>query len=209
MKSIDIKCSLRKEISRQEVRSLRDSGQVPCVMYGGKEPIHFAAHASIFKDLIYTPNAHLVNLDIDGKNYQAILQEIQFHPIDDAIIHIDFLEINDKQPVTIGIPVKLTGTSEGVREGGKLIAKMRKIKIKGLAADLPDNIEIDITPLKIGSSVRVRDLVRKGITFLDIPSNVVVGVRITRNVVEETPAAAATTAAPAASAPAKAAAPSK
>ena len=204
MKSIDIKCSPRKEISRQEVRSLRDTGQVPCVMYGGKEPVHFAAHASVFKDLVYTPNTHLVNLDIDGKIYQAILQEIQFHPVDDALIHIDFLEINDKQPVTIGVPVKLSGTSEGVREGGKLLAKMRKLKIKGLVANLPDNIEIDITPLKIGSSVRVRDLVSKGITFLDIPSNVVVGVRITRNVVEETPAAAAATAvATPASAPAK------
>ena len=202
MKSIDIKGSTRADISRQEVKGLRDSGQVPCVMYGGKEPVHFAAHASIFKDLIYTPNSHIVNLDIDGNSYRAILQEVQYHPVDDAIIHIDFLEINDKNPVTIGVPVKLTGTSEGVREGGKLLAKMRKLKIKGLTSDLPDFVEIDITPLKIGNSVRVRDLERKGITFLDSPSNVVVGVRVTRAVVEETPvAAAATTAAPAAATP--------
>ena len=207
MKSIEIKCSTRADITRQEVRGLRDSGQVPCVMYGGKEPVHFAAHASVFKDLIYTPNTHLVNLDIDGKMYQAILQEVQFHPVNDAIIHIDFLEINDKNPVTIGVPVRLSGTSEGVREGGKLLAKMRKLKIKGLAANLPDAIEIDITPLKIGSSIRVRDLERKGITFLDSPSNVVVGVRVTRQVVEEVTAAAATTAA--APAAAAAAAPAK
>ena len=206
MKSIDIKCSKRADITRQEVRGLRDSGQVPCVIYGGKEPVHFAAHSSVFKDLIYTPNTHLVNLDIDGIVYKAILQEVQYHPVNDAIIHIDFLEINDKNPVTISVPVKLSGTSEGVREGGKLLAKMRKLKIKGLASALPDNIEIDISPLKIGSSTRVRDLEMKGISFLDSPSNVVVGVRITRNVVEETPAAGATTAAaPAAAAPAAAA----
>ena len=204
MKSLDIKCSKRANISRQEVKGLRDSGQVPCVMYGGKEPVHFAAHSSIFKDLIYTPNSHIVNLDIEGTVYKAIRQEVQYHPVNDAIIHIDFLEINEKNPVTIDVPVKLTGTSEGVREGGKLVAKIRKLKIKGLTKDLPDFIEIDITTMKIGASTRVRDLERKGITFLDSPSNVVVGVRITRNVVEETPAAGATTAAaPAAAAPAK------
>ena len=202
MKSIDIKAIKRADITKQEVKELRAEGNVPCVIYGRKEPVHFSAHASAFKHLVYTPDAHLINLDIDGTIFKAALQEIQFHPVTDAIIHIDFLEISDDKPVTISVPVKLSGTSEGVREGGKLVAKLRRLKISAFMKDLPDNMEIDITPLKIGSSIRVRDMNKKGVTFLDSPNNVVVGVRVTRAVVEDTPAAAA--AAPAAAAPAAA-----
>ncbi len=198
MKSFDVKGSKRAEITKQEVKELRNSKKVPCVIYGGKEPIHFSADESAFKGLIYTPDSHLVNLDIDGVTITTVLKEIQFNPVTDAIIHIDFLEIGVNKPVVISVPVKFTGASEGVKQGGKLVAKMRKLKIQALPSKLPDSITIDISDLKIGGSTRVRDLKQDGVTFLDSGNNVVVGVRVTRNVTE----AAATPGAPAA-APAK------
>jgi large subunit ribosomal protein L25 len=142
-----------------------------------------------------------VNLDIDGLTIKAVLKEIQFNPVTDAIIHIDFLEIGENKPVVISVPVKFTGASEGVKQGGKLVAKMRKLKIQALPAKLPDHITIDISDLKIGGSTRVRDLKHDGVTFLDSGNNVVVGVRITRNVAE--PAATPGAPAAAAAAPAK------
>lgn len=204
MKSIDIKGSKRADISKQEVKGLREAEKVPCVIYGGKEPVHFSADASSFKDLIYTPSAHLVNLDVDGTTFKSVLKEVQYHPVTDAIIHVDFLEISDSKPVTISVPVKFTGASEGVKQGGKLVAKMRKLKIQALPSKLPDDITIDITDLKIGGSVRVRDMKHDGVTFLDSENNVIVGIRITRNVAAEADAAPA-----AGAAPAKAAAPAK
>lgn len=204
MKSINITGTLRKEISKQEVKSLRKAGKVICVLYGGEQNVHFSAEALQFRNLVYTPHVNTVNLDIDGKTYTAIMQDAQFHPIHDNILHIDFLEINPEKNVTIQIPVKVTGAAEGVKAGGRLIQKMRKVQISALPAHLPDNIEIDITPLKIGDSVKIGDLKKEGVTFLDSPNNIVVGVRVTRQVVEETPAAAAA-ATPAAAAPAAAA----
>lgn len=207
MKSIEIKGTKRTSLSKQEVKSLRNEEKVPCVLYGGKDQVHFSALASEFKPLIYTPAVHTVSIDVDGSNYQAIVQDVQFHPITDRILHVDFLAISENKPVVIDVPVKLTGTSEGVRAGGKLLSKVRKLKVSALPGALPDFVEISISNLQIGDSIRVRDLERKDITFLDSPNNVVVGVRITRNVVEETPVAAA--AAPAAAPAAAAAAPAK
>ncbi len=196
MKSINIKGNLRKEISKQEVKNLRKAGKVICVLYGGEQNVHFSADALQFRSLVYTPEVHTVNLDIDGKTYKAVMQDVQFHPVHDNILHVDFLEIHPDKKVTLQVPVKLTGTSEGVKAGGRLIQKMRKVQISALPDQLPDNIEIDITTLKIGDSVRIGNLKKEGVTFLDSPNNIVVGVRVTRQVVEEAPAAAA--AAPAA-----------
>lgn len=205
MKSIEIKGTKRTTLSKQEVKMLRADEKVPCVLYGGMDPIHFSTDARQFKPLIYTPNVHTVSIEVDGKTYQAIVKEVQYHPINDRINHVDFLSINNESEVTMEIPVKVTGVSEGVRAGGKLIAKVRKLKVRALPKALPDFIDVSISALNIGDSVRVRDLEVKGITFLDSPSNVIVGVRMTRNVVEETPAAAAAAkAAPAKAAPAAA-----
>jgi large subunit ribosomal protein L25 len=198
MKSINITGTLRKEISKQEVKNLRKAGKVICVLYGGEHNVHFSADALQFRNLVYTPEVSTVNLDIDGKKYSAVMKDVQFHPIHDHILHVDFLEIRPEKKVTIQIPVKLTGSSIGVKEGGRLIQKMRKVQISALPANLPDAIEIDISPLKIGDSIRIRDLKKEGVEFLDSPNNIVVGVRVTRQVVEETPAAAG--AAPAAAA---------
>ncbi|MEP7169366.1 MAG: 50S ribosomal protein L25/general stress protein Ctc [Bacteroidota bacterium] len=192
MKSLTIKGTKRTEISKQAVKQLRGAGKVPCVLYGGKENVHFATPIFDFKPLVYTDAVHTVQLSIDGSDYTAMMKEIQFHPITDRIIHIDFLEINPEKEVVIDIPVKVKGTSEGVKEGGRLIQKIRKLKISALMNNLPDNVEIDITSLKIGDSVKVANLKKEGVTFLDASNNIVVGVRVTRAVVEEVVAAPAT-----------------
>lgn len=185
MKTIDINGALRKDISKQEVKGLRENEQVPCVLYGGDEQIHFSVTAFDVRDLIYTHEVHMVNLNLEGKTYKAVLQDIQFHPVTDAIHHMDFLLVIDDKPMTMSIPVQITGVSEGVRQGGKLVVKMRRMKVKALPAALPDFVTVDISPLKIGGSTRVRDLNIDGVTFLDSPANVVVGVRTTRNVAAE------------------------
>lgn len=192
MKSITIKGTKRVGHSKSETKKLRADGKVPCVLYGGKDNVHFEAPALDFRHLVYTPHVYVVALDIDGQQYNAVMREIQFHPVNDRIQHIDFQQVFDDKPVVMGVPVKLKGSAEGVREGGKLIQKVRKLQVKALPAQLPDDIEIDISPLAIGSSVRVGDISREGVTFLDSKNNIIVGVRVTRAVVEETPAAAAT-----------------
>ncbi|MBK7889002.1 MAG: 50S ribosomal protein L25/general stress protein Ctc [Bacteroidetes bacterium] len=182
MKTIEIKGSKRSDLTKQSVKALRNSEHVPCVLYGGAEPVHFSAHLADFKHLVYTPDVYLVKLIVDGKEYMSMMQDIQFHPVNDIIQHIDFLEVTNDKPVTINIPIKFSGASEGVKQGGKLVTKVRRLKVKALPAALPDFISVDITPLKIGGNIRVRDLTTTGVTFLDSPSNVIVGVRITRNV---------------------------
>jgi len=160
------------------------------VLYGGAENVHFSASLADFKGLVYTPDVHMVNLDVDGKTYSCILQDIQFHPVTDIIQHVDFLEVNEGKPVTISLPLRFSGASEGVKQGGKLVTKVRRLRVKALPAKLPDFISIDISPLKIGGNIRVRDLQIDGVTFLDSASNVIVGVRMSRNVTAEAAAEA-------------------
>ena len=189
MKTIEIQGLKRSDLTKQSLKALRIDEQVPCVLYGGAEPIHFSVPLAQFKGLVYTPNVYIVKVMVDGKDYSCVMQDIQFHPVNDIIQHVDFLEINDSNPVIINVPIKVTGASEGVKQGGKLVTKVRRLKVKALPKQLPDFIELDITPLKIGGTIRVRDLKSKGVEFLDSPSNVVIAVRTTRNV-----AAAETTA---------------
>lgn len=183
MKTIEINGSKRTELTKQSVKALRNNEQAPCVLYGGKEPVHFSVALADFKGLVYTPDVHMVKLNVDGESHMCILQDIQFHPVTDVIQHVDFLQVSDDKPVTINIPLKFSGASEGVKQGGKLVTKVRRLKVKALPAKLPDAVSIDISPLKIGSYIRVRDLNIDGVTFLDSPANVIVGVQMTRNVV--------------------------
>lgn len=182
MKTIEIQGLKRSDLTKQSLKALRNDEQVPCVLYGGAEPVHFAVPLAQFKGLVYTPNVYIVKVVIDGKEYSCVMQDIQFHPVNDIIQHVDFLEITDSSSVTINVPIKVTGVSEGVKQGGKLVTKVRRLKVKALPKQLPDFIEIDITPLKIGGNIRVRDLKVNGVEFLDSPSNVVIAVRTTRNV---------------------------
>ncbi len=207
MKSISISGTKRAAQTKQETKQLRAEGKVPCVLYGGKEQYHFSAPASSFKGLVYTPEVHTVELDIDGAKFNAIMKDIQFHAVSDKILHIDFLELSDAKKVTIEIPVRIKGNSVGVRAGGQLINKIRKLKISALPKDLPDLVELKIDDMNIGDSVRVRDIKVKGVEFLDSPYNVITAVKTTRVVVEDkTAAPAAAAAAPAAGAAAAGAA---
>lgn len=190
MKSFELNATKRTSLTKQETKKLRDTGMVPCVLYGGSENIHFHAPVLDFRGLVYTPEVFTVNINVDGKTFKAVMQEIQFHPVNDSLMHIDFLEINPGKPVIMQVPVKINGTSEGQRQGGKLITKARKLKVKALANHLPDAVDVDITSLQIGQSVRVSDLKIEGVEFLDSPNNILVGVRTTRNVVENAAAVA-------------------
>jgi large subunit ribosomal protein L25 len=205
MKSFTINGDLRAAQSKQELKKLRAEGKVPCVLYGGKEQVHFSAPVLDFRDLVYTPDVHTVNINVGGKSYTAIMKDLQFHPVTDKITHIDFLELFDDKAVSIDVPIKITGNSVGVRAGGVLVNKMRKLKISALPKHLPDYVEVKIDDLNIGQDVRVRDISMDGVTFLDTPGNVIAGVKTTRNTAAAAPevAPAAAAAAPAAAAAAK------
>ncbi|MFB2120906.1 50S ribosomal protein L25/general stress protein Ctc [Parapedobacter sp. 2B3] len=158
MKSIAISGSLRENVGKRDSKELRYQGKVPAVLYGGKEQYHFSVSATDLKPVIYTPDVHFIELDIDGKKFQAILQEAQFHPLTDLVRHVDFLELNDSKEVALNIPIKLTGTSPGVKAGGKLVQKLRSLRVKALPGDLPQYIEVGLESLEVGSSVRVADV---------------------------------------------------
>jgi large subunit ribosomal protein L25 len=180
MKTIEIKGSLRTELGKKSSKQIRKADGVPCVIYGKGENINFFAPQLSFKNLVYTHEAHLVDLNIEGKIYKTILQDIQFHPVSDKIIHADFIKIFDDKPVSIAVPVSVHGNSVGVMAGGKLSIKRRTLKIKGLSKDLPEFISIDISDLKIHDSIRVSDLAVDNIEFLDIKKSVVVTIATSR-----------------------------
>jgi large subunit ribosomal protein L25 len=200
MKTIEIKGSFRTELGKKSSKKVRKSGSVPCVIYGKKENIHFEAPELGFKNLVYTPAAHLVKLSIEDKEYNAVLKDMQFHPVSDKILHADFIEIFDDKPVTIGIPIRVTGDSAGVIAGGKLSIKKRNLKVKGLPVDLPEFLLIDITNLKIHESVKVGDLSFEKIELLDAKKLMVLTIatsRVAQKTDEEVAAEAAAEATPA------------
>ena len=184
MKSITINGSKRESVGKKATKALRNAGQVPCVLYGGDQPVHFSATELAFSKLIYTPNAHTVVIALDGgETYNAVLQDIQFHPVSDRILHIDFYQSFEDKELTMDIPVSLIGNSKGVRNGGVLRRNLRKLRIKALPADLPDFIEIDITPLKIGGKVYVADLDQEKYRFMHTENTVVCQVRRARTAI--------------------------
>jgi large subunit ribosomal protein L25 len=200
MKTVSISGSPRANVGKKDARALRREGKVPCVLYGGKEQVSFFVPEKDFKKLVYSPDVHLVNLDVSGKKFDAVMQEIQFHPVTDKISHIDFLEVVPGKPVIMDIPVKCKGIPAGVKEGGKLQQKMRTIKVRGLIEKMPPAIELEVTKMNLGDVIKVNDLKYDGLTFIAQPEVTVVAVRFTRQVVEEVAPVAATTAAPAAGA---------
>lgn len=180
MKSVAMFGYLRDGVGKSNSNSLRNEGKVPCVLYGQGEPVHFSMYAQDFKPLVYTPNTYTVKLDIDGKIHRVVLKDIQFHPVNDSIVHADFYEYSEDKPLVMDIPVKITGNSPGVRAGGKLIVKAKKLKVKTMPAQMPDFIEVSIDELNIGQSVKVGDLKLSNLTLLDSPNNPVVSVKTTR-----------------------------
>ena len=186
MKSITIKGSQRESVGKKATKALRNAGMVPCVVYGGEKPLHFSAHELAFRDLVYTPNAHTVVVVLeDGKKLQAIMQDIQFHPVTDKILHIDFYQLFADKELTMNIPVKLLGSSPGVRNGGRLLFRKRLLAIKALPDNLPDFFDIDITKLKIGDNITVESLLNDDFTILHPETTVVVQVKTARAAVEE------------------------
>jgi len=203
MKTIEIKGTFRNELGKKSSKEIRKAGNVPCVIYGKEKNIHFYAPELSFKNLVYTPDAHLVKLSIEDKEYQAVLKDMQFHPVKDNILHADFVEIHDKKPVVINIPIKVSGDSVGVIAGGKLSIKRRTLKVKGLAKDLPESLHIDITNLKIHEGVKVGELSYDKIELLDPKKSMVLTIatsRVAQKSDEEVAAEAATEATNAASA---------
>ena len=186
MKSITIKGSQRESVGKVSTKALRNAGKVPCVVYGGETPIHFSAPELAFKDLVYTPDVHTVVIALeDGTNINAVLQDIQFHPVTDRILHIDFYQIFDDKEITMNIPVRLVGNSRGVRNGGVLRFVNRKLRVKAIPANLPDYIEADITELRIGNKLYVTALTDDAYTIMHPDNTVVVQVRTSRNAVDE------------------------
>jgi len=180
MKTVSVSGSLREGVGKKDAKRLRRQGFIPCVLYGGKEQFQFFSPVEDFKDIVYTPEACLVSITLESKVYKAKMQDIQFHPVSENILHADFLQVFPDKPVAISVPVKLTGVSPGVLQGGKLHLKMRTLKIRGLEANLPDFVEATISNLEIAQSLKVGDLSLNNIEFLDDESSVIVTVKSTR-----------------------------
>lgn len=199
MKSITIKGSERESVGKKATKAVRDAGMVPCVIYGGNQPVHFTADERAFKELVYTPNAHTVVVELEnGKKVEAILQDIQFHPVSDKILHIDFFQLDDAKEIVMEVPVKVVGKSPGVMAGGVLRLNLRRLKVKALPKDLPDFVEANISPLQMGNKLYVTQIPTENYKLIHADNTVVCQVRISRAAMK-----AAQEAAKAAKAPAK------
>ncbi|AJR02996.1 50S ribosomal protein L25/general stress protein Ctc [Siansivirga zeaxanthinifaciens] len=186
MKSITINGSQRESVGKKATKALRNAGQVPCVLYGGDKPVHFSAEELAFSKLVYTPNAHTVVIALEnGETYNAILQDIQFHPVTDKILHVDFYQLFEDKEITMEIPVVFVGNSRGVKAGGVLRKNRRSLRVKALPANLPDFIEADITPLRIGNKLYITTLENDAYKFMHPDNTVVCLVRRSRNSVAD------------------------
>jgi len=185
MKSIEIKGTVREIAARSSeqsraLKAIRKDNGVPCVLYGGAENIHFTVTNEMLRNLVYTPSIYLVNLDIDGKKVKAILKDIQFHPVKDTILHVDFLEVDDSKPIVIEVPVQLEGLAEGVKAGGKMTLQMRKLKVKALYDKVPEKLIVNVTHLGLGKTIKVGELNYDGLELLNAKDAVVCVVKLTR-----------------------------
>jgi large subunit ribosomal protein L25 len=185
MKSVEIQGTLRTEVGSKYAQAERKSGNVPCVIYGGEAPVHFSAPALAFKPLVYTPEAKTATITVDGKTVEAVIQDMQFHPVTDALMHIDFIQLVDGKAVTMNIPVVLNGQARGVLNGGKLKMVLRTLSVRALPNELPDNIQLDITNLRIGKSIRVSDVVPAGYEILNADTAVIVTVKKARGAMDD------------------------
>jgi large subunit ribosomal protein L25 len=180
MKKLEIIGFKRANLGKKDAQQLRLEASVPCVLYGGKEVAHFHVPMILFRELVYTPEAHIVILNIEGEIREAMLQDIQFHPVNEMILHADFLELHDDRPVKIAVPTKVTGVSTGVQQGGRLVLKAKKMTVRALPANLPDSITVDITGLELGKSIKVKDLTVEGFEIMDAPNNAVLSIEVPR-----------------------------
>ncbi len=180
MKTFDLKGTLRTDLGKKATKKVRKEDSIPCVLYGSGEPVHFTGNEKEFGQVIYTPSTFQINLDIDGKICPAIMKDIQFHPVSDKPLHIDFIRIVDEKPVNVSIPVRLEGFAKGVQQGGKLKLEMRRVKVSGLINNLPDELLLDVTNVEVGQSIKVRDLSYSEFNILDPKNAVIASVKTTR-----------------------------
>ncbi|MBO4985296.1 MAG: 50S ribosomal protein L25/general stress protein Ctc [Bacteroides sp.] len=185
MRSIDVKGSVRAIAERSSdqakaLKAIRKNNGVPCVLYGGGENVHFTVPADGLRNLVYTPHIYTVNLSIDGKEVKAIMKDIQFHPVKDTILHVDFYQINEEKPIVMEVPVQLEGLAEGVKAGGKLALQMRKLKVKALYTAIPEKLIINVSHLALGKTIKVGELNYEGLELLNAKEAVVCAVKLTR-----------------------------
>jgi large subunit ribosomal protein L25 len=180
MKTFELKGTVRTDLGKKATKAERVSENVPCVLYGGAANVHFTTTVSDLRKLVYSPEVFVVDLDVDGAKCKAIMKALQFHPVTDKVLHIDFLELNATKPVVVEIPVKLEGLAEGVKAGGKLALEMRKLKVKGLYTQIPECIVIDVTALGLGKSIQVAAVTAENLEILNAKNAVVCQVKLTR-----------------------------
>lgn len=180
MQVFELKGELRTDLGKKATKVLREEKKVPCVLYGGKENIHFSVVEKDLSKLVYTPFVYIVKIMIDGNAYEAVMREIQFHPVTDRILHIDFYHIFAEKPVIIEVPVKLKGFAEGVQAGGKLVQVIRKLKVKALPANLPGEVKLDVTSLGLGKSIKVKELSFDNFEVVNAKEVVIAQVKVTR-----------------------------
>ena len=185
MNSVAITAQKREQLGTKFSKQLRREGNVPCVVYGGESPVHFHAPVADFRDVIYTPNVYRIDIDLDGNTIPCVIQDIQFHPVSDDVLHIDFIQLIEGKPLVLEVPVRLIGNARGVRNGGKMKRVLRKLKVKTTPDNLPDAIEHDITDLRIGQSVRVSDIAANNFEIVNSPSAVIVSIKTSRVAVDE------------------------
>ena len=190
MKSVQIKAEVRSQIGKKESVDLRRAGRVPAVIYGGNDVLHISVDEREVNTLLYTPEVLIAEIDLGGKTVKAVVQDAQFHVLTDATTHVDFMEVVDGKPLKVALPVRTVGNSVGVRAGGKLKVIMRKLKVKGMAENLPAFVDVDITDVNIGQTFRVKQINIEGVEFLDAKDNVICTVAATRASRQESAAAA-------------------
>ena len=180
MKTIEIIGYKRANLGKSDAKKLRQDGNVPCVVYGEEGQIHFHAPMILFRPLIYTPEVYFVDLNIEGDVYHCILQDVQFHPVSDIILHADFLILHEEKPIKMGIPVEFIGRAPGIQKGGKLQVKMRKVLIKALPKNMPEKIVIDISKMELGDTIKIKDVPAENFEFLNNPRVTIAAVSIPR-----------------------------
>lgn len=187
MKQISIKGTVRTDLGKKAAKAIRNSGNIPCVIYGEKrgenglpEAIHFTVNEKEINKLIYTPHIYLVDINIDGVDHKAILKEAQFHPVKDNVLHVDFYEVHAEKPIVMGVPIAPQGLADGVRAGGRLITMVRKLNVKALYSAIPEKLNIDVTKLQLGKSIKVGDLSFEGLELVTPKEVIVCTVKMTR-----------------------------
>ena len=185
MNSVSLSGSLRENVGKKDAKKLRAQGLVPCVIYGNGREIRFYTEAKSFKTILFTPETYIIDFTIDGQVCRTILQDIQYHPISDEVLHADFLEVTEEKPITVTLPVRTEGTSPGVMRGGKLKVRIPRLKVKGLIKDLPAFVMVNISELNVNQAIRVKDLTIENVTPLVAPNNIVCDVKAKKSAITE------------------------